>query len=71
MRNNIIRTDLDKVIEHLKTEDPILTNGSKCIEFEQRWSEWLGVKYSAFVSSGSAANLISMSVLKSLPDGGK
>ena len=27
MRNNISREDLDAVIEHLKRDDPILTNG--------------------------------------------
>ena len=27
MRNNILREDLDAVIEHLKQDDPILTNG--------------------------------------------
>ncbi|SVE10685.1 uncharacterized protein METZ01_LOCUS463539, partial [marine metagenome] len=27
MRNNILREDLDSVIEHLKQDDPILTNG--------------------------------------------
>ncbi|SVD47047.1 uncharacterized protein METZ01_LOCUS399901 [marine metagenome] len=27
MRNNITREDLDVVIEHLKQDDPILTNG--------------------------------------------
>lgn len=72
MRNNILREDLDLVIEHLKQEDPILTNGPKVREFEAAWSEWLGVKYSVFVSSGSAANLMSMSVLKlQYPQGGE
>ena len=27
MRNNILRSDLDAIIEHLKQDDPILTNG--------------------------------------------
>jgi CDP-4-dehydro-6-deoxyglucose reductase, E1 len=35
MRNNITRQDLDAMIEHLKQDDPILTNGPKCREFEQ------------------------------------
>lgn len=72
MRNNILREDLDKVIELLKQNDPILTNGPKVREFEQRWSEWLGVDYSIFVSSGSAANLLSMTILKLRhPEGGE
>ena len=64
IKNNITREDLDHVIEHLQLDDPLLTNGPKCRQFEQKWSEWLGVKYSLFVSSGSAANLLSMAVLK-------
>ena len=72
MRNNILRSDLDAVIEHLKTDDPILTNGPKVREFEAEWSDWLGVKHSVFVNSGSSANLLSMAVLKSRhPEGGE
>ncbi len=38
----------------------------------KKWSEWLGVKYSVFVNSGSSANLLSMSILKTLyPKGGE
>ncbi|MDC3358746.1 DegT/DnrJ/EryC1/StrS aminotransferase family protein [Pseudomonadales bacterium] len=72
MRNNIEREDLDAVIELLNQEDPILTNGPNVREFEREWSEWLGVKYSVFVNSGSSANLMSMSILKlDYPDGGE
>ena len=72
MRNNITRQDLNAVIEHLKQDDPILTNGPKCKEFEKAWSEWLGVKYSVFVNSGASANLLSMTMLKiKHPEGGE
>jgi CDP-4-dehydro-6-deoxyglucose reductase, E1 len=72
IKNNITREDLDKVIEHLQNDDPILTNGPKCRQFEDAWSRWLGVKYSLFVSSGSAANLLSMAILKiKHPNGGE
>jgi len=72
MRNNILRTDLDKVIEHLQQNDPILTNGPHCAAFEQEWSEWLGVRYSVFVNSGASANLLSMALLKLRhPEGGE
>jgi len=64
MRNNVTRQDLDAMIEHLKQDDPILTNGPKCQEFEEAWSKWLGVKYSVFVNSGASANLLSMTMLK-------
>jgi len=72
MRNNIARKDLDAMIELLKQDDPILTNGPKCREFEEAWSEWLGVKYSVFVNSGASANLLSMTMLKIMyPEGGE
>ena len=41
-----------------------LTNGEKVKEFEKQWSNWLGVKYSTYVSSGSTANLMIMWLLK-------
>jgi len=72
MRNNILREDLDAVIEHLKQDDPILTHGANVRAFEAEWSEWLGVKYSVFVNSGASANLLSMAVLKIRhPEGGE
>ena len=49
MRNNIHREDLDAIIEYLKQDDPILTNGANVLAFEKEWSRWLGVKYSVFV----------------------
>ena len=41
-----------------------LTNGPKVREFEEKWSQWLGVKHSVFVNSGSSANYISIAALK-------
>jgi len=72
MRNNILREDLDALIEYLKKDDPILTNGEQVRQFEREWSEWLGVKYSVFVNSGASANLLSMALLKiQHPEGGE
>jgi len=72
MRNNILRDDLDAIIEHLKQDDPILTNGANVRAFEEKWSEWLGVKYSVFVNSGASANLLTMAILKIRhPEGGE
>jgi len=72
MRNNILREDLDAVIEHLKQEDPILTHGLNVRAFEDEWSKWLGVKYSVFVNSGASANLLSMAIMKiRFPEGGE
>ena len=72
MRNNILREDLDAVIEHLKQDDPILTHGKNVRAFEDEWSAWLGVKYSVFVNSGASANLLTMAILKIRhPEGGE
>ena len=72
MSNNIERKDIDCLIEFLQQEPvPRLTNGPKVMEFEKVWSEWLGVKHSVFVNSGTAANELSMLALKNLyPEGG-
>lgn len=72
MRNNILREDLDAVIEHLKQDDPILTHGQNVRDFEAEWSAWLGVKHSVFVNSGASANLLTMAILKiRYPEGGE
>ena len=72
MRNNILREDLDAVIEHLKQDDPILTHGANVRAFEEEWSRWLGVNYSVFVNSGASANLLTMALLKIRhPEGGE
>jgi CDP-6-deoxy-D-xylo-4-hexulose-3-dehydrase len=72
MRNNILREDLDAVIEYLKQDDPILTHGPNVREFEAEWSKWLGIRYSVFVNSGASANLLTLAILKIRhPEGGE
>ncbi len=72
MKNNILRSDLDRVITFLRKKDPILTQNKNVRTFEKKWSKWLGVKYSVFVNSGSSANLLSMAILKTeFPNGGE
>ena len=66
MQNNIVREDLDPVIEHLRQDDPKLTHGKNVELFEQEWSAWLGVKHSVLVNSGSSANLLSLAALREL-----
>jgi CDP-6-deoxy-D-xylo-4-hexulose-3-dehydrase len=70
MENNIIRKDLDEVVEFIKSE-PRLTNSEKVREFELKWSKWLGVKHSLMVNSGASANLATMTALKNLRGGGE
>jgi len=72
MKNNILREDLDNLIKFLKKKKPILTQSKNVELFEKKWSEWLGVKHSVFVNSGSSANLLSMAILKTeFPSGGE
>jgi CDP-6-deoxy-D-xylo-4-hexulose-3-dehydrase len=59
VKDTIDMNDVNKLIDWLKT-NPRLTKGDLTIEFEKKWSEWLGTKYSVFVNSGSSANLASI-----------
>jgi CDP-6-deoxy-D-xylo-4-hexulose-3-dehydrase len=56
VKDTIDVDDVNKLIDWLKT-NPRLTKGNLTIEFEKKWSKWLGTKYSVFVNSGSSANL--------------
>lgn len=56
VKDTIDGDDIKRLISWLETE-PRLTKGEKTIEFEKKWSKWLGVKHSVFVNSGSSANL--------------
>ncbi|MBP3954259.1 DegT/DnrJ/EryC1/StrS family aminotransferase [Gemmata sp. G18] len=72
MKNNIAREDLNAVIDLLQQDDPILTQSKNVRAFEEEWSQWLGVKHSVFVNSGSSANLVTIAALKELhPEGGE
>ena len=51
-----------------------LTNGPKVRQLEEKWAEWLGVKHSLYVSSGSTANTLLVSSINEhygLKDGDK
>lgn len=65
MQNNITPEDRAAAIAFLQESD-ILTQSKNVRAFEQEWSEWLGVKYSVFLNSGSSANLATLSALKHL-----
>jgi CDP-6-deoxy-D-xylo-4-hexulose-3-dehydrase len=56
VEDTIDQSDINELIEWLKT-NPKLTKGNLTIEFEKKWSEYLGVKHSVFLNSGSSANL--------------
>lgn len=65
MENNITDEDIDVLIEFLRSNNKY-TQGKNVEEFEKKWSDWLGVKHSVFVNSGSSANYITMAVIKEL-----
>lgn len=65
VKDTIDKKDIDNLISWLKTY-PSLTKGKKTIEFEEKWSNWIGTKYSVFVNSGSSANLMMIYCLKIL-----
>ncbi len=65
MDNNINLDDRKEAIKFLKN-NKIFTQSKKVKEFEQKWSKWLGVKFSVFVNSGSSANLLAIKALKIL-----
>jgi CDP-6-deoxy-D-xylo-4-hexulose-3-dehydrase len=55
--DTIDNKDIDRLIEWLKTY-PRLTKGQLTLQFEDRWSRWLGCSHSVFCNSGSSANLL-------------
>jgi CDP-6-deoxy-D-xylo-4-hexulose-3-dehydrase len=62
VKDTIDNQDISKLIEWLQ-HNPKLTKGDLTVEFEKKWSEWLGRKFSVFVNSGSSANLASVYAL--------
>ena len=52
-RQNITEQDIEAVVETLKGD--FLTQGPRIKEFEDRFSNYIGVKYSVAVSNGTAA----------------
>lgn len=71
MKNNITRADLQAVIDFLGQDEPILTQSTNVRAFEKEWSDWLGVRHSVFVNSGSSANLVTLAALKELHGDGE
>ncbi len=55
--DTIDQKDIDRLITWLKTY-PRLTKDKVTVQFEEKWSQWLGQKYSLFNNSGSSANLL-------------
>ena len=56
-KETITEVEIQRLIDWLETI-PRLTKGELTIEFEKKWAEYIGTKYSVFVNSGSSANLL-------------
>jgi len=61
-------TDNDKklLVDFICEPNQRFTQGKRVRQFEQEWSEWLGVKHSVFVNSGASANYVMASIMKEL-----
>jgi CDP-6-deoxy-D-xylo-4-hexulose-3-dehydrase len=73
MQDTITSKDRMKLAKFVLTTKQF-TNGPKVKKFEKEWSNWLGAKYSLFVSSGSTANSLLIAAVKEkygLKDGDK
>ena len=63
MYDNISIEDRKIAANYIRKSN-IFTQSKKVKEFEQKWSKWLGVKYSVFVNSGSSANYLTFLAIK-------
>ena len=63
MYDNISIQDRKIAAKYIRNSN-IFTQSKKVKEFEQKWSKWLGVKYSVFVNSGSSANYLTFLAIK-------
>ena len=64
INDSIIESDKKALTDFINTPNQRFTNGSKVKEFEEKWSEWLGVKHSVFVNSGAMANYLMVALMK-------
>ncbi len=55
--STIDKSDINDLVEWLET-NPWLTQGPLVKQYEQSWSNWIGLPHSVFVNSGSSANLL-------------
>lgn len=63
--DTIDKNDINRLIEWLSKEPiPRLTKGEITLQFEKKWSNKLGVKYTTYVNSGSSAILLALAALK-------
>ena len=66
MTDDAITQEERRLLSEFVLESDKLSQGERVKLFEQKWSEWLGCKYSVFVNSGSSANLMLVRALSHL-----
>tara|TARA_Y100000310_G_scaffold264227_1_gene274815 strand:- start:2277 stop:3458 length:1182 start_codon:yes stop_codon:yes gene_type:complete len=71
INDNITESDKEAMINFIKTPNVRFTNGPRVREFEDKWSQWLGVDHTTFVNSGASANYVMMSIVKELKGAGE
>ena len=64
INDSIIESDKKALTDFINTPNQRFTNGRKVKEFEEKWSEWLGVNHSVFVNSGAMANYLMVALIK-------
>ena len=67
VNDTIDSDDINTLVEWIQT-NPRLTKGEQTLKFERAWSEFMGVKHSIYVNSGSSANLGIISSIKQSMD---
>tara|TARA_A100001515_G_scaffold143826_1_gene146020 strand:- start:765 stop:1892 length:1128 start_codon:yes stop_codon:yes gene_type:complete len=66
MTDDAITKEERRLLSDFVLQSDKLSQGERVKLFEQKWSEWLGCKYSVFVNSGSSANLMLVRALSNL-----
>lgn len=63
--DTIDNVDIKRLINWLSGEQiPRLTKGPVTVEFEKKWSSYLGTRYTTYVNSGSSAIILTLAALK-------
>jgi CDP-6-deoxy-D-xylo-4-hexulose-3-dehydrase len=63
--DTIDRSDVDALVAWLQQEPiPRLTKGELTIQLENKWNQWLGVRHTTYVNSGSSAILLALAAMQ-------
>ena len=63
--DTIDRSDVDALVAWLQQEPiPRLTKGELTIQLESKWNQWLGVRHTTYVNSGSSAILLALAAMQ-------